>query len=196
MPFCNYFGRAGKGAQVDLDGLLPDLDALDDGLDDLPFLLGGEARPALVEVAGLRQDLVAPEVLDLEEVELALQPRQLRLEGRQALLERLVGPAEALGGDLVADVQAIGLVHLLADLGSVSLEGGEPFLLLVDLLVGPSQMRRHILRREKEALELLVEDRLEVPDRDLQVAAVADVLGHVGGNVELVTTLTEGVAGE
>ena len=121
MPFCSYFGGTGKGTKVNLDNLLPDLDLLDDGLDDGPLLLGGEGRPAVVEVAGLGQDLVLAEVLDLKEVEFALESRQLLLHSLEALLERTVRPAESFGRDLVSDVEAVGLVHLLPDLGRLRL---------------------------------------------------------------------------
>ena len=73
LPFCSYFGGTGKGTKVNLDNLLPDLNAVYDGLDDGSLLLSGEARPAVVEVAGFSQDFVLAEVLDLEEVELALE---------------------------------------------------------------------------------------------------------------------------
>lgn len=46
-------------------------DAFDDGFDDLAAFLGGQRRPAGVEVAGFGQDFVAEEELDLLEVELA-----------------------------------------------------------------------------------------------------------------------------
>ena len=72
MPFCSYFGGTGKGTEVDLDGLLPDLNPLDDGFDDRALFFGREGGPPLVEVPRLGQDLVLSEELDLEEVDLTL----------------------------------------------------------------------------------------------------------------------------
>ena len=196
MPFCSYFSGTGKGTEVDFDNLLPDLDLLDDGLDDGPLLIGRQLWPAVVQVARLDQDLVPSDVLDFEEVELTLKSRQLLFHSLETLFKRSVRPPESLRRDLVGDVQAVGLVHLLPDLGRLCLQGNEPLLLGPDLLVGLPEMPGHVLRRKEEVLELLVEHCLQVPDRDLRVAAVADVFRHVRGHVHLVSALAEHVAGE
>ncbi len=83
---------------------LADDDAFDDRFDDLAAFLGGQRRPAGVGIAGLGQDLVAGEELDLLEVELALEARQLVFDLLEALLNRAVLASDALDRDLVGDV--------------------------------------------------------------------------------------------
>lgn len=81
-----------------------DDDAFEDGFDDLAAFLGGQRRPAGVEIAGLGQDLVAGEALDLLEVEPALQARYLVFDPLETLLNRAVLASETLDRDLVGDV--------------------------------------------------------------------------------------------
>jgi hypothetical protein len=97
LPITGYFGGAGKGTKVNLDNLLPDLDLLDDRFDDGALFLSGEAGPAGIEVAGFGEDFVSAEELDLEEVELTLQPGQLIFHGLLPFFERAVGTAESFG---------------------------------------------------------------------------------------------------
>jgi hypothetical protein len=176
LPFAYDFGRTGKGAKVNLDSLLSNLNLMDDGLDDRPFFLGGEERPSVVEVTGFGQDLVLAEVPDLEEVNLALEPRLLVLDGLESFLKRSVRPAESLRRDLIGHVQLIDPVHVGADLAEVGFKADQSLFLGLDLLVGLAEVPGHVLRREEELSQLLVEDGFEVADTDLIPTGSADVL--------------------
>src|SRR5262249_29679865 len=154
---CCYFGGAEKGAKVNLDNLLPDLDFLGDRFDDRPLLLRRQVRPALIEVSGLRKDFVLAEEPDPQEIRLALESRELLFQPLESLLQRPVAAAEALHADLVIDVGPVHPVHLLPDLAELRLKGRESFFLRFDLLVRLPEVLGHILGREEKAAELLVE---------------------------------------
>jgi len=198
LPFTYYFGGNGKGAQVDLDNLLPNRDLHDNRVDDGALFFGGQGRPAIVQIAGLGQQLVSAEVLDLEEVELALEPGQFVFQPLEAFFERLVRPAESVGRDLVTEVEPVGLVHLRPDLRGLRLQGDQPFFLGLDLLVSLTQMPGHVFGREEEVLELLVEDGLDVGDADLVPALPADVLAALiaGVHVHHAAAVAVGNAGK
>jgi hypothetical protein len=122
LPFCRYFGRAGKVGQINGHFLLSDLDRLDDDLDDLPLFLGREGGPAGMEIARFGQDFIPSDILDFEEVELTLEPRQLLFEALEAAFEGPVLAAEPIDRDLIGHIGAIDLVHLLLDLRLLGFE--------------------------------------------------------------------------
>ena len=198
LPFTVYFGADWKRAKVNLDFLLADRDLVDDGLDYGSLLFSREGRPAAIQVAGLGQDLVLAEELDLEEVDLALEPGLLVLNGLEALLEGAVGAAEPFRGDLVGHVQAVGLVHLLPGLAGLGLEAPQPLLLGLDLLVRLPEVLGHVLGREEEVPQLLVEDGFDVTNADLVPALPAEVLDAPGTGVDVhhAAAVTLGDAGE
>jgi hypothetical protein len=113
LPFCHGLTDEREVEDLDLDVVGADGDPLGDVLDELPLLLLGEVGPAGGEVLGLGDDLVAGEVLDAEEVELALEGRDLVFQLLPALLHRPVFPAEAVLGDLVGKVELHHPVHLV-----------------------------------------------------------------------------------
>ena len=112
MPFCHHFGGRGEVAEVDGEFILPDHDPFRNVFNDFPLFLGGKALPPAGEVPGLAQDFVAGKVLDPEEVHLPLETRDLVLQLLEPPLKGLVLPPEALGGDLVPDIEAVDLVYL------------------------------------------------------------------------------------
>ena len=145
LPFTYDFRGNGKGAKVNLDNLLPNLDLLDDGFDDGALFLGGQGRPSTIQVTGLGQNLILAEQLNLEEVDLSLEPGQFGLQSLEPLFERLVRPAESLRRDLISQVQAVGLVHLLPDLARLGFERCQTLFLGLDLLVCMAEVPGHVL---------------------------------------------------
>jgi len=119
-----------------------------------------------MEVPGSGEDLVSGEELDLHEIDLALETGQLFLELLQALLQGAVLAAKALDRDLVGDVGAVNPVHFGPDPGFLLAELLQGLFLARQGLVGPGEVGGHVIRREEEPLELLLEDGLEIADAD------------------------------
>jgi hypothetical protein len=125
-----------------------------------------------------------------------LEPREFLFHALESLFRRPVGAPEAVGRDLVVQVEAVGLVHLLPDSGRLGFQGRESPLLGLDLVIRLAEMLGHIFRGEEEALELLVEDRFQIAEGNLVTAAVASVLGGVRGDVHPLATVAEDHPGE
>ncbi len=149
-----------------------------------------------VQVPGLGQDLVPGKVLDLEEVDLALQPGDLVLELLSALLQGAVGAAEAVSADLVLHVKPVHLLHLLVHPALFGLEPVQERPLVRDRLVSLLEVVGHLLRRKEELPKLLLEDGLQIDDGDLVPAVAAHVLRGVGGDVHLLAAGTDREPGE
>jgi len=84
-----------------VDLIFVDRDALGDRLHNLALRVSGKVSPTAVEVLGLGHDLVPGEVLDLPEVDLALETRQLVLDLQEPGLEGPVLPAETVDRERV-----------------------------------------------------------------------------------------------
>jgi hypothetical protein len=87
LLFCQHFSGRRQIAKGDADVAVADDDTLRNRLDNPALFLGSKVAPAGVEVPSLREDFVARRVLDLEKVELRLQPWNLVVELLLALLQ-------------------------------------------------------------------------------------------------------------
>jgi len=172
----------GVGRKVGkLNGYLvgADHNLLDEVLNDLMLLLEGEVSPSGVEALGFGQDLVGGEVLDAEEVHLALETRNLFVQLAESLVEGPVEVAEGFRSEAVIHVGSVDFPPLGFDGLVLALQPLKEFFLFPNLAIGLVQVGGHLLRREEETLELLFEDGLQINGRDFVAAARAHVLGRV-----------------
>jgi len=86
---------------LDLDVVVADDDSFGDVLDQFSLLVSGKIGPTGSEVLGIGYYLVAREMLDAEEVELALESWDLVLDLLEPLFHRPVLAAEPVFRDLV-----------------------------------------------------------------------------------------------
>ena len=119
------------------------------------------------------------EVLDLEEVDLALEFRDLGFELIEALLKRLVLASKSFGGDLVLHVEVVDLLHLPFERPALVLKDGEELGLLGDRAVSLVEVGGDVVFGEEKISELFLVDGFEVAGRDLVPALPAGVLGRV-----------------
>jgi hypothetical protein len=159
---CGYFRGRGKVPERKLDFLLSQGHALDERLDDPALLLELELGPALLEALALGLELILSQMLDAEEIKLALEPRHLIQDGAEALLERAIPLFESGGGDVVAGIEAEELGHICPGAGRLGFERGEALLALRDFRVDFGQVLGDGIGRDQDAFELLQEDRLEI----------------------------------
>jgi hypothetical protein len=96
LPFRhNFIGRRNV-SEVERDFFVSDKYLLDNAFDDLPALQKGKIEPAAVEILGLRDDLLARQVLNFQVVDLPLEAGNLLPELLLPFLERPVTAAETL----------------------------------------------------------------------------------------------------
>ncbi|HSF18158.1 MAG TPA: hypothetical protein VLK65_21670 [Vicinamibacteria bacterium] len=164
-----------------MDGHLvfSDKDLIGNVFNDFAFFLGFELRPAGIEVPGLSEDFILGKVLDLEEINLSEKPRELVVELLETFFQRTVLTTKSLGGDLIPHEEAVDLVHFLLDLLLLRLQGREKLLLHLDGRIGLFQIAQDLRGREVKVFERLLEDGLEIGNRHLVSALVADVLRRV-----------------
>jgi hypothetical protein len=79
-------------------------------LDKRPLVFRGEVVPPGIEVFGFACELFLGEVLDLQEVDLPLEARDLLFELASAVLDGGVPLPEPSGVDLVGEVELVDLV--------------------------------------------------------------------------------------
>src|SRR6185369_14929476 len=188
--FCQVFRGGGWGGggrfvgEVDLD-LFPDDDPVYRTLDDVPALLEGEGRPAGIERACFHGEVCGRKLLDLEEVDLPLESRDLGVELAGALLKGAVTLSEALSRQAVLLVKAVELVHFNGQPGAIPEQSGDEFFPLAKHLIPLPQILGYLNGIEEELSELLVEDPLQIYDRDLVATGLADPLRGVRGHVHL-----------
>jgi hypothetical protein len=120
----------------DLDLVLAYRDPLYDGLDDCSAVLLGEVFPTAVEVFGFGDDFLLGEVLDLQEVDLALEAGYLCLELYLTVLDRLVPYPEAAGGEVARAVELEDLIRVGLEALRFPQEGLQEVGLGLYLLVG------------------------------------------------------------
>ena len=158
--------------QSDLDLPLPDDDALHHMLNDLSPVFKGELRPAGVEGAGFGGEVGGRELLDLQEVDLPLEPRDLGIKLLlPAFPEDLFRSRKARGCEPAVegtDGRASPCSAATACFAPAPTESREAPRFSPNRGVGRLQSALATSAgREEEIPELLVEDRFQVADRDL-----------------------------
>jgi hypothetical protein len=156
----------------------------------------GEFLPTVVQVFSFGDHFLAGEVLDLEEVDLALEPGDLRLKLYSPVLDRLVPLPQGSRGDLLRQVEPEDLIRFRFEAVGFPPQGVEEIDLGLHLLVRLGEGARDLLRGEEESLELLLEDPLKVRLRHLVAACLADVLRGVRGDPHPAAAVAEGQPGE
>ena len=131
-----YFFRSRQIREGYVNLALADHELFDQGFDDPALVLGREFGPAGMEGMGLVEDVLGGELVDLEEVHIGLELGQFGGELVEARFGGLVEVAEALGGDLAFQIQAVGLIHLVPDFLDFPLVRGEQGGLFGEGLVG------------------------------------------------------------
>jgi hypothetical protein len=125
-----------------------------------------------------------------------LEAGYLLLELPRPLLKRTVPLPEAIGAQLVIEVEAVGLVHVIPEPPLFADEHVEEVALFPKSPVPVREVSGDLLLGEEEYLELRLEDPLQVVDGNLVAALVADPLRGVRRDVELGAAVAEGEAGE
>lgn len=88
--------------------------------------------------------------MDFEEVNLGLELRQAGFDLLEAILKRLIAPAESFLRQLSGHVQVEQLVHLGLNLFGLRLQGFQEFSFLAGLGVGLTEVAVGLVRRDKE----------------------------------------------
>jgi hypothetical protein len=103
-----------------------------------------------------------------------------------ALRERAVLRAESCLVDVAGLVEVVEAVDFLLKLGPLPFQCDAQFFFRQDDLIAFGQIAGDLLSREEEAFQLLMEDGIQVLDRHLVAAVIADVLRRIGGHIHLV----------
>jgi hypothetical protein len=155
----------------------------------------GEVFPPTVKVFGFGDDFLLGEVLDLQEVDLALETGDLCLKLYLPILDRLVPGSEAAGGEVPGAVELEDLFSVSLEALRFPMEGLQEIGLGLHLPVGHFEGGGDLLGREEELLELLLKDPLQVHLGHLVPAGLADVLRSVA-YVHPGPAVAEGETGE
>ena len=102
-----------------------DGDLFDEGFDDFPLIIGRQHRPFFVQRSGLAQHVIGGQLVDFQEINLGFKPGQFRLQRLHAFRGGGIEAAEAVPGNLLVQVQLMGLVHGFLDLLNFAVVGVE-----------------------------------------------------------------------
>ena len=173
-----------------------DRDPPEEALDDPALLRDVHRLPLVGEVSGLRDDVLLHHSPDFKEVDLPLKAGDLSSQGGEAFLKRPVPFAEAIDREGVLLVEVVELVGLLREPLPFPEEGVQEFLPPGEDLRALGEPGGDGLRGESELPEFVPEEVVEIHDRDLHVAGLADVLRGVRAHVHLLAAGTVHVARE
>lgn len=195
-PISHGLEKGGERAEVDAHVALADGDPINDGLHDPMLLVLSQTGPPAIEITRVPNGGVRGREADLQEVDFALEARNLVAQAPEALVERPIPVAKSVLRQLACCVEVKELVHLPFDLGSFCLQGLKQPRLLMDRLVGRFELLPDCVFTHEEAAKLLVEDGLQISGWDLVPAAVADVFRRVRRYVHLLAAVADHGSGK
>jgi hypothetical protein len=170
----------GSGArqveEINRDIALCDGDSLSDRFDDRPLVLRRQLVPTPIEVARVGDDCIARKELDLYDVPFGFEARDLLVHCVSPDFEGLVPLGKTLLRDRVRDVELVDPIHLVADPAAFGSDRPKEFLLLRDRSLGLTEVGGELIAGKEDRLELLSENRFEIPSGDLVAASRARVL--------------------
>jgi len=151
----------------------------------------GQSVPTLNQVLAAGQNLFLGQERDVEDIPLGLHTRQLLLNLVQPIPELLVANPEAFLVQNVRLVQLDQLVGFPSDLALLRFESRKEVFKALEPNVPRLHMLGNLGRREDERPEFRLENLLQVINRNLVAAGLADVLRRVRGHIHLGAALAE-----